>query len=65
MKLIINGKEREVDVENIQQLLEQLELDPKKVVVELNRDIVDRAKYADTPLNEDDSLEIVTMVGGG
>lgn len=65
MKLIINGQGRVTEADTIAALLEELDLDPKKVVVELNKDIVDRDKFGETTLKEDDSLEIVTMVGGG
>jgi len=35
------------------------------VAVELNRDIVQRDKWASTSLNSGDRLEIVHFVGGG
>ena len=38
---------------------------PDRVAVELNRDIVQRDKWAATALNSGDRLEIVHFVGGG
>jgi sulfur carrier protein len=35
------------------------------VAVELNLDVVPRAKHAETLLRDGDRLEIVTLVGGG
>jgi thiamine biosynthesis protein ThiS len=46
-------------------LLEQIGLNPGKVAVERNREIVPRSRYGQTPLAEGDQLEIVQFVGGG
>jgi thiamine biosynthesis protein ThiS len=66
MQLIINGDPREVqDPATVAELLEQLGLDPRAVVVELNRVIVRRPTVALTPVSAGDSVEIVHFVGGG
>ena len=39
--------------------------DPAVVVVERNGDIVPAAAFADTPLADGDTVEIVHFVGGG
>jgi len=46
-------------------LLEELSLAGKPVAVELNREVVPRARHAETILRDGDTLEIVTLVGGG
>lgn len=46
-------------------LIAHLQLDTRKVAVELNREIVPRSTYASTMLNSGDSLEIVHFIGGG
>jgi thiamine biosynthesis protein ThiS len=46
-------------------LLRHLQLDPRTVVVELNRRIVRRPQLADTELAEGDAVELVHFVGGG
>lgn len=66
MQLMINGAERTVTrAENVEQLLAELGLDPRAVVVELNRVIIRRPALATTPVAEGDSVEIVHFVGGG
>ncbi|MBE1447474.1 MULTISPECIES: sulfur carrier protein ThiS [Paenibacillus] len=66
MRLIINGEAREVDqVTNVAELLTVFKLEQKILVIELNRDIIERSEYANTALKEGDSLEIVHFVGGG
>jgi len=46
-------------------LLATLGKDPKKLAVELNRNVVPRAEHERVALNDGDALEIVTLVGGG
>jgi thiamine biosynthesis protein ThiS len=47
------------------ELLEQLELDPRTVVVEHNQRIVRRPVLTDVQLAEGDVVEVVHFVGGG
>jgi sulfur carrier protein len=65
MKLIINGDERAIDAQNVAALVEGLQMKGDRVAVELNKDIVPRQKWAETPLRDGDRLEIVHFVGGG
>ncbi len=66
MQLTINGKIEHVeDGITIRDFLAQKQLDSEKVVVERNLEIVQREKYADVVLGENDSLEILRFVGGG
>lgn len=46
-------------------LLAQLEIDPRRAAVELNRRIVRKPEHATTVLAEGDRVEVVTLVGGG
>ena len=46
-------------------LLEHLELNPTLVVVELNREILDRNRYDEVAVAAGDVLELVHFVGGG
>lgn len=62
----LNGEERRVPAGlTVRELLEHLELNPQLVVVERNREILERDRYGATPVEEDDRLELVHFVGGG
>jgi thiamine biosynthesis protein ThiS len=62
----INGDDREIPPGlSVRGLLEWLDLNPAIVVVELNREILDRDAYGAMYLAENDSLELVHFVGGG
>jgi thiamine biosynthesis protein ThiS len=61
----VNGTARDVaDGITVTQLIEQHNLTPQKVAIELNRRLIRAEKY-ETPLKEGDEVEIVTFVGGG
>lgn len=65
IRISVNGQEREVEARDIAALVAELDLDARKVAVELNMAIVPRSLHAGTPLSEGDRLEIVQFVGGG
>lgn len=66
MPLQVNGEERTVpDGLTVRGLLVHLELVPELVVVERNREIVDRSRYDEVELEAGDRLELVHFVGGG
>ena len=66
MKIQVNGKTSDIQSGlALSGLLEQMQLNPQRVVVERNREIVRREKYSDTLLHEGDTLEILHFVGGG
>ena len=65
MTVKVNGQDREVaDGTTVLALIEQHDLTPQKVAVELNRRLLRTEKY-DTVLKSGDQIEIVTFVGGG
>jgi len=66
INLHINGEPRRVPAgQSIAALVTSLGLDPAKVAVERNLEIVPRSTLADVIVGEGDRLEIVHFVGGG
>jgi len=66
MKIQINGEEKEIaNGLSVAALLEDMQIRPGRVVVELNRKILAPEAHASTLLKESDTLEIVHFVGGG
>ena len=66
MTIRLNGEPFDVtDPATIGTLLQQLDLDARRVAVEHNLLVVRRDAYASTPLNDRDEVEIVNFVGGG
>lgn len=66
MEITFNGQTRVIPCSiSIQELLDQLHLDCRQVVVEHNRSIVTHQRLAETLLDHGDTLEVVHFVGGG
>ena len=66
MKITINGEEKDV-AQNItlSVLVAELDMKPKYIAVERNRELVPRGQHSQCVLQPGDELEIVTLVGGG
>jgi len=69
LRLEVNGQERELSVPgadaSVLDLLASLDQHPKTVAVEVNRELVPRARFGSTSLNDGDRVEIVRFVQGG
>jgi thiazole synthase/sulfur carrier protein len=66
MDVVINGERKQISAGvTLLELLKELELDPRGVVVEHNRRIVRRAGLSDVTVAEGDAIELVHFVGGG
>ena len=64
--ITVNGEPRDVPgPATLADLLAQLSLDPRQVVVELNREIIRRPRLGEVALKPGDSVELVHFVGGG
>ncbi|TFG51994.1 MAG: sulfur carrier protein ThiS [Gemmatimonadales bacterium] len=66
MHLQVNGDPRTIPgPATLLDLLGHLTVDPRMVVVELNREIVRRPRLGEITLKEGDQVELVHFVGGG
>ncbi len=65
MDIILNGESRTVACRTVAELLELLGIDPRRVAVELNMEILPKAEYGAKALSSGDRIEIVHFVGGG
>ena len=66
MQITLNGERFELDAPmSVTALLAKLEIDPRRVAVEHNLDIIKRHRFAEVVVGEGDKVEIVNFVGGG
>lgn len=66
VSIIVNGEPKTIDRGlSVWGFLQSLELDPKKVAVERNLEIVSKSLFQNTELVDGDKLEIVHFIGGG
>lgn len=63
--LTINGEEKEAANLTLAAYLAKMSYDSKKIAVERNGEIVPKAQYSKTVLQDGDQIEIVSFVGGG
>ncbi len=62
----LNGETQEIpEGLTLSGLVNRLKLSADRVAVERNREIVPRARWAETPLQAGDEREVVHLVGGG
>jgi sulfur carrier protein len=66
MKITVNDSPRLIDAGiTLAGLITLLELDGKRLAVEVNEDVVPRSRYPDLVLDGGDRIEIVQAIGGG
>ena len=66
LNLTVNGEAQAFEAPmDVAALVARLGLDPRKVAVERNLEIVPRSLFAATPLADGDRIEIVHFIGGG
>ena len=66
MQIILNGQPQTTDDGlTVADLLARHELEPIRVAVEINEDLVPRRAFGEKVIYEGDRIEIVTLVGGG
>ncbi|EHK2326864.1 sulfur carrier protein ThiS [Clostridium perfringens] len=64
--MIVNGKKVEKgELNTVYDLLKSLNVNSKRVVVELNKEIINSCDYNEILLNHKDVIEIIAFVGGG
>ena len=61
----VNGMELDIAGKTVSEYLAATNYDPKRIAVERNGDIVFKSQYGETILEDGDSIEVVSFVGGG
>ena len=66
MKIVLNGKIIEIQESlTLTEYISLKDLDPMKIVIEYNRNIIKKDDWHNCILTENDSLEVLNFVGGG
>jgi sulfur carrier protein len=66
MRITLNGDPHDVPGPlTVSELLSRLEIDPRRVAIELNLVVLKRGTFDSTTIKEGDEVEIVNFVGGG
>lgn len=65
MQIFLNGEPQDTTCQNLLQLIQELSLEGKRFAVEMNEMIISKSKLEQTPISEQDRIEIIHAVGGG
>jgi thiamine biosynthesis protein ThiS len=65
MQIFLNGEAKNTTCRNLLQLVQELELEGKRFAVEQNEMIISKSKLEQTPICDQDRIEIIQAVGGG
>lgn len=65
MNILLNGEARQVSATTVTELITEVGLAGQAVAVEVNRNLIPKRQHTQTPLQDGDQIELVTLVGGG
>jgi len=64
-QLQVNGETKKTDAATVADLIKELGLAGQAVAVEVNQAVVPKKQHDESELNDGDTVELVTLVGGG
>ena len=65
MRVIVNGQAREISSRSVDALLAELDYEGTHFAIALNYDVLPKSRWAQTPINNGDEIEIITPRQGG
>jgi sulfur carrier protein len=65
MRVTVNGEPREIVSSHVDALLGELEYEGTHFAIALNYDVLPKSRWAETPLQAGDEIEIITPRQGG
>ncbi|MEN9461056.1 MAG: hypothetical protein RIS84_1076 [Pseudomonadota bacterium] len=66
MQILLNGQEKIITAPcSIQDLIKQLDLQNRRIAIEVNLTLIPRSSFAEHLLADNDKVEIVHAIGGG
>jgi sulfur carrier protein len=65
MRVTVNGEQREIASRSVEALLSELEYEGTHFAIAVNYDVLPRSRWAQTPLQTGDEIEIITPRQGG
>jgi sulfur carrier protein len=65
MRVTVNGEPREIASRSVEALLSELEYEGTHFAIALNFDVLPKSRWAETPINNGDEIEIITPRQGG
>ena len=66
MHIMINGEKKEIfAAQNLREIVDRFSSNPAALIAEVNGTIVKKAQWDAVSVNDGDTIELVSFVGGG
>ncbi|OGX10192.1 MAG: thiamine biosynthesis protein ThiS [Omnitrophica WOR_2 bacterium GWA2_53_43] len=66
MHIMINGQKKEIfAAQNLREIVDRFSSNPAALIAEVNGTIVKKAQWDAVSVNDGDTIELVSFVGGG
>ena len=66
MHIVINGQKKEIfAAQNLREIVDRFSSNPAALIAEVNGTIVKKAQWDAVSVNDGDTIELVSFVGGG
>ncbi len=65
MEIHLNGGKKVSNAETLMDLVLEQGLDPSSLIAEVNFEIIPQEKWRALPIREEDTIELLSFVGGG
>ena len=66
MKISVNGEIKELpEGISVRELIERLSLPPRRMAIEVNKQVIRKQDWSELTIRDNDHVEIVHFVGGG
>ncbi|MEC8566730.1 MAG: sulfur carrier protein ThiS [Pseudomonadota bacterium] len=64
-QILLNGQPYQTQANFIGELIDELELNGKRIAIELNQQLIPKSRHLSTSIDEQSKIEVVHAVGGG
>jgi thiamine biosynthesis protein ThiS len=65
MYIILNGEQTAITSDTLLAMMKEKGVEPDSVIAEVNLELIKKNDWERTPLNEGDTVELLSFVGGG
>jgi len=65
MQILLNGQQAQIKGRTLRELIVEKDIDPETIVAEVNLQLIKKEHWQQYLLNEGDTVELLSFVGGG
>ena len=65
MQIVLNGQQVQTEVRTLRELIVEKGIDPETIVAEVNLELIKKEHWQHYVLQDGDTVELLSFVGGG